>query len=174
MFGLHPNREGVTVKVTLDMSGLRKAVSGAIMGLKDRSSLDTRYIDAQVIDHLQDQFDVEGMTEDGATGTFTRNDPGYDWEKSQVYGETRRMHKTLKLREAVATAPMDIKTNGGEITFGWSWDAISPSGENYAAKYQNDSSEEGRHLVLTDQFLEDLAEDISAEVSDKIERALSL
>jgi len=160
------------MKVTLDFSGLRGAVTEAIQQLKGHSLIDEKYIDARVIDHLQDQFDVQGMTEDGATGTFTENDPNYDAWKEQVYGETRRMHKTHQLREAVAMAPMDTSGSGGEITFEWSWDAVAPNGKNYAAKYQN-GPDKGRRLVLTDQFVEDLAEDISAEVIAEIERALS-
>ena len=161
------------MKVTLDFSGLRQAVSEAIKDLNARESIDEKFIDAQVIDHLQEQFDVGGMTENGATGTFTRNDPWYDMMKAHVYGETRRMHKTHQLREAVAEAPMDASSSGAEITYTWSWDAFAPNGKNYAARYQNDADQKGRHLVLTDQFLEDLAESISADVADKIERVHS-
>lgn len=159
------------MKVTLDMSELRSSLTELTHDLLKRNSLDIKMLDASVIDHLQEQFDAEGMTVDGARGTFTENDFIYDMWKAAVYGEERRMHKTHRLRENVATAGMTRKREGDEILFEWSWDAINEKGFNYGEKYQNDPSESGRHLVLTEPFLEEIGEMLSEQVASLIEEA---
>lgn len=157
------------MKVKLDMSGLRHSLTTVLNKVASGAVIDMALLDGAVIDHLQEQFDVEGMTEDGATGTFTRNSPAYDIWKRMVYGEDRRMHKTHQLRDNVGSAKMVKRREGDEIVLEWSWDAYNSSGFNYADYYQNDPEEEGRRLVLTEPFLEELMDDLSQEIAEAIE-----
>lgn len=159
------------MKATLDMSELRNALSEAITKIGRNPAGNEKMLDASVVDHLQEQFDVEGMTEDGATGTFTPNDPYYDAWKRVVYGETRRMHKTHRLRDNVRASKLETHREGDEIVFSWSWDAVDETGFNYGDYYQNDPSEKGRRLVLTEPFLDELGEMIAEEVASVIEEA---
>ena len=157
------------MKVKLDMSDLRHSLTTVLNKVASGAVIDMALLDGAVNDHLQEQFDVEGMTEDGATGTFTRNSPTYDIWKRMVYGEDRRMHKTHQLRDNVGAAKMVKRREGDEIVLEWSWDAYNSSGFNYADYYQNDPEEEGRRLVLTEPFLEELMDDLSQEIAEAIE-----
>lgn len=157
------------MKVKLDMSDLRHSLTTVLNKVASGAVIDMALLDGAVNDHLQEQFDVEGMTEDGATGTFTRNNPTYDIWKRMVYGEDRRMHKTHQLRDNVGAAKMVKRREGDEIVLEWSWDAYNSSGFNYADYYQNHPEEEGRRLVLTEPFLEELMDDLSQEIAEAIE-----